>query len=595
MSKFKIQMAVTLLLGWTTLASAQFDARATINVTGSGNVPTETDYVPNVVFCENGLASFEALKAQAVAARTFAYYKMNLQGFINDGTSDQVYSCNGSPSALHIAAARATEGEILYVRDNIGPSVGDVLIASFYVAGAIPSGPFDPSNPSARPAPGDPDPTNTERFVTYTYEDGLSGGDNIGSILGFQGTPTNPNWPNRGAKSQNGADFLSDNSIHYIDILKYYYGADIQLRTATTQGTGIQFGEKVLTTFDDYGERFGSNKEGHEGYFHRPLDFSGSTTANVAGSTAERTSVEAQAGTDSQRLNIVYDETSGTDFFLRHVAGARFSDFDGSTNAAERVSNLQFESIGSVGFWLKTDDPGLQVSLAIDDPTTGDRGVFRPVIADGQWRRYFWNLENPNDWESWPGVGGNGQIDESRVTLDSIQFIGATDAEVFLDTIFWDPQLAIPSGDFDGNGQYECNDVDELVLKIFSGVYEPEFDLNQDGTLDPADLEAWLAEAGAAQLPSGNPYLPADGNLDGVVDGQDFILWNDNKFTITAAFCSADFNADGAVDGQDFIVWNDNKFLTSDNALRVPESVASWWLGVWSLAMIQRRRNSQAI
>ena len=581
--------ALALLFSSTTVM-AQFNARSTINVTGSGNVTTETDYVPNVVFCENGLASFEALKAQAVAARTFAYYKMNLQGFINDGTGDQVYSCNGSPSALHFAAAQATEGEILYVRDNIGPTVGDVLIASFYVAGAIPSGPFDPNSPSARPGPGDPDPTNTERFVTYTYEDGLFGGNNIGSTLGFQGTPTNPNWPNRGAKSQNGADFLSDNSIHYVDILKYYYGADIQLRTATTQGTGIQFGQKVLTDFDDYGEQFGSNKEGHEGYFHRAPDFSGSTTPNVANSTADRTSAEAQDGTDSQLLNIVYDEGSGTDFLLRHLAGARFSDFDGSSNAAARVANLQFESIGSVGFWLKTDDPGLQVTLAIDDPATGDRGVFRQVVADNQWHRYVWNLENASDWEAWPGVGGNGQIDGSQVTLDSIQFVGATDAEVYLDTIFWDPQLSAPSGDFNGNGQYQCDDVDALVAQIASGVFDAGFDLNLDGMLDIADLQAWLAEAGAAQLPSGNPYLPADADLNGFVDGQDFIAWNDNKFTSTSAFCSGDFNADGVVDGQDFILWNDHKFQSADGVRQVPEMASCYMLVLSLLGIIAVRR-----
>lgn len=217
----KIFLGVVLLAGWVAIietqqTAAQFTARSTIQVTGSGAVPTETDYVPNVVFCENGLASFEALKAQAVAARTFAYYKMNLQGFIDDGTNDQVYSCSGSASTIHRAAALATEGEILYVEDNIAPGFGNVLIASFYVAGAIPSGPFDSNDPSAVPNPGDPDPTNTERWVTYTYENGDVGGDNLGTPLGFQGTPHNPNWPNRGAKSQNGADFLSDNSVSYV-------------------------------------------------------------------------------------------------------------------------------------------------------------------------------------------------------------------------------------------------------------------------------------------------------------------------------------------------------------------------------------------
>ncbi len=560
------------VIGFAASSHAQFTARPTINVTGFGHVPTESNYVPNVVFCENGLASFEALKAQAVAARTFAYYKMNLQGFINDGTGDQVYSCNGSPSALHFAAAAATEGEILYVEDNLPPSLSDVLIASFYVAGAIPTGPFNPSDPGAVPNPGDPDPTNTERWVTYTYEAGLVGGFNRGTPLGFQGTVSNPNWPNRGAMSQNGGDFLSDNSISYVDILKYYYGADIRLRTARTTGTTVAFGQKVLTNFDNYGELSGSIKEGHEGYFHRAPGFSGSTSANIAGSTADRSSLESQSGTHSQILDIVYDETSGTEFLLRHVAGARFTDFGGSSNAADRVANLEFESIGSIGFWLKTDDPGLQVTIAVDDPATGDRGTFRNVIADNQWHKYEWLLEQESNWEPWPGVGGNGQIDGTRLSIDSIQFIGMTDAQVYLDTIFWNPLTAPPSGDFDGNGQYTCNDVNQLSAAIATGVFNSDFDLNLDGVLNISDLNSWLAEAGAAELPSGNAYLPADGNLDGAVDGQDFVIWNSRKFTANAAFCSGDFNADGFVDGADFIAWNTHKF-TSVDALRSPRTL----------------------
>ena len=597
-SLFSIQLVTFMLgcIGVPPTANAQFTALSTIQVTGSGAVPTETDYVPNVVFCENGLASFEALKAQAVAARTFAYYKMDLQGFINDGTGDQVYSCGGSPGSIHFDAAAATEGEILYVRDTIGPSVGDVLIASFYVAGAIPSGPFDPANPSAVPNPGDSDPTSTQQWVTYPYEAGVSGGNNLGTPLGFQGTPTNPNWPNRGAKSQNGADFLSDNSVSYVDILKYYYGADIELRTASTLGTGTTFDEKVLTDFDDYGQRFGGTIfDGHEGYFHRSPGFSGSTTDNVADSTAERTSVTQQSGSDSQRLNIVYDESSGTDFLLRHVAGATFSDFGGNSNAAARAANLQVESIGSIGFWLKTDDPGLQVTLAIDDPGTGDRGVFKDVIADDTWRRYEWFLDDASDWEAWAGVGGNGQIDGDRITIDSIQFVGATDAEVYLDTVFWDPQaIALPDGDFNDDGRYDCDDIDTLVQLVASNVQNPSFDLNGDGTLDQADVAAWLVEAGAAELPSGNPFLAADANLDGVVDGQDFIAWNNNKFSATAAFCAGDFDANGIVDGQDFIRWNSLKFTSSDAIAAVPEgSPALFWLPCLLLGSGARWRRAQ--
>lgn len=476
------------------LANAQFAARSMINVTGSGAVATETDYVPNVVLCENGLASFEALKAQAVAARTFAYYKMNLQGFINDGTGDQVYSCAGSPLSIHQQAAAETEGELLYV-ENFGGT--DILIASFYVAGAIPTGPFNPASPSAIPNPGDSDPTSTQQWVTYTYEAGEVRGFNQGTPLGFQGTVNNPNWPNRGAKSQNGADFLSDNSISYVDILKYYYGADIQLRTATTAGTSVEFSEKSLTDFDDYGDRFGNTFDGHEGYFHREVTFSGSTTTNLAGSTATRSSAQQQAGSHSQLIDIVYDESSGEDFFLRHVAGARLSDFDGSTNAASRVANLQFESIGAVGFWLKTDDPGLQVSLAIDDPETGDRGILKEVIADGTWHKYQWQLDVNSDWEAWVGAG-NGQIDGTNVTLDSIQLFGATDAQVYLDSVFWDPSFVFNPAEF---GDY-----------------------NADGIVDAEDYTVWrdlFGNAGAAGQ-------AADGDGNGVVGRPDYLVWRNH-------------------------------------------------------------------
>ena len=492
-------------------ARAQFAALPSINVTGSGNVSTESDYVPNVVLCENGLASFEALKAQAVAARTFAYYKMDLQGFINDGTSDQVYSCPGSPGTIHHQAAQATEGEILYVRDNIGFTQGDVLIASFYVAGAIPTGPFNINSPGVIYDPGDSDPTSTEQWVTYTYANGDSGGNNIGTPLGFQGTPSNPNWPNRGAKSQNGADYLSDNSVSYIDILKYYYGADIQLRTATTAGTGVQFGLKNLVNFDNYTGNTDPTISGHEGTFHRAPTFSGTTTPNVAGSTADRSSVEALSGSHSQLLNITYDESSGEDFLLRHLSGARYSDFGGSSNAAARVANLQLESIGSIGFWLKTDDPGLQVSIAIDDPTSvsdissTERGTFRGIIADNQWHKYEWHLEEPTDWEAWVG-GSNGQIDDSRITIDSIQIVGSTDAQVYLDDVFWDPQSVYSPptpGDFDGNGLVES-----------------------------ADLARWQNGLG---ITSGAEISDGDGNGDGIVDGDDFLVWQRNVGSVSPA------------------------------------------------------------
>ena len=52
------------------------------------------------------------------------------------------------------------------------------------------------------------------------------------------------------------------------------------------------------------------------------------------------------------------------------------------------------------------------------------------------------------------------------------------------------------------------------------------------------------------------------------MDGQDFIVWNANKFMSTGKWSQADWNADGVTDGQDFIIWNGNKFQSSDGLLR---------------------------
>ena len=62
-------------------------------------VDFEKNYLPNVVMRENGAASFEALKAQAVAARTYAYYKLNRgDSYLINSQADQVYSHGGVAS-----------------------------------------------------------------------------------------------------------------------------------------------------------------------------------------------------------------------------------------------------------------------------------------------------------------------------------------------------------------------------------------------------------------------------------------------------------------------------------------------------------------
>ena len=64
--------------------------------------------------------------------------------------------------------------------------------------------------------------------------------------------------------------------------------------------------------------------------------------------------------------------------------------------------------------------------------------------------------------------------------------------------------------------------------------------------------------------------LEGDANGDGNVDGSDFVIWNDNKFTSGTDWSTGDFNNDGLTDGQDFVLWNNNKFTSVPDLLRVP-------------------------
>jgi hypothetical protein len=144
--------------------------------------------------------------------------------------------------------------------------------------------------------------------------------------------------------------------------------------------------------------------------------------------------------------------------------------------------------------------------------------------------------------------------------------------------------------DFNQDGFADCLDVDALVAEIVAGTNGATYDLTSDGLVNSDDLSAWLVQAGAINNANGNPYLVGDATLDGVVDGLDFIEWNNSKFTAIAAWCSGDFNADGIVDGLDFIEWNNNKFTSSDGSVAVPEPTALALLAVLATLGLPARK-----
>ncbi|MGI5828944.1 MAG: FG-GAP-like repeat-containing protein [Bradymonadia bacterium] len=188
-----------------------------VNVEGFGVLDMETDYVPGVTACENGRAPTEALKAQAVAARTFAYYKLNSgTKVIRNSQGDQVYSCSYiKADERHFGAAEDTLGLVVVYRDK--------PICSFYVSGKCPSN----KNTCVAVASDGCADDRLEGFVTYNQ--GKSGGEVVQTTLGWV---HKDNHYNRGCMSQNGATCLANAGWQWQDILRFYYGEDARFEKA---------------------------------------------------------------------------------------------------------------------------------------------------------------------------------------------------------------------------------------------------------------------------------------------------------------------------------------------------------------------------
>ena len=83
-------------------------------------------------------------------------------------------------------------------------------------------------------------------------------------------------------------------------------------------------------------------------------------------------------------------------------------------------------------------------------------------------------------------------------------------------------------------------------------------------------------------LPSGNPYLLGDANLDGTVDGQDFLIWNSNKFQNADALRSLHGGEEDESTALIDLVFARKHGLVisrSRNALVIPTLRTVWWWG----------------
>ncbi|MEM7313515.1 MAG: hypothetical protein AAF497_10225, partial [Planctomycetota bacterium] len=291
-----------------------------------------------------------------------------------------------------------------------------------------------------------------------------------------------------------------------------------------------------------------------------------------------------------------FDNRDGNDDF---DIPTLFPEFDiGSATNNQNGSGLQPGGAGGFRWMTVTIEVDTD---AIGNGSNGTPGTAKVSLSNNGNTLELGTVDNsvdddPNDdidtGEAPVGMSGG-------IALMMVDFFGGNPDPIELGFVLFDNVRVYDgflvdgiTGDFDGDSDYDCDDVDSLVAEIAAGTNTDSFDLTGDGNVDGDDLAAWLAEAGAANLASGNSYIAGDANLDGVVDVSDFNAWNANKFTTNAAWCSGDFNADGVVDVPDFNTWNANKFTSATDAAAVPEPQAVALAVVALVGLLRFRQRS---
>lgn len=121
------------------------------------------------------------------------------------------------------------------------------------------------------------------------------------------------------------------------------------------------------------------------------------------------------------------------------------------------------------------------------------------------------------------------------------------------------------TGDFNGDGRWDCVDADELSSAIIYGGSTPTFDLNGDNALNQADITSWLGLAGNANIGPGESYVYGDMTFNGYADLADADIIQFNAYTNVPSYCGGDLNVDGRVDAYDNAIQFANLFTSSDS------------------------------
>jgi hypothetical protein len=202
-----------------------------------------------------------------------------------------------------------------------------------------------------------------------------------------------------------------------------------------------------------------------------------------------------------------------------------------------------FGNILSSGGWPHCD-------LACD----AMRNFVLVITAEGTTIQAFDDIDDPElpTWEATVDDFTLADLGSSvTIALRQLAIDGGDNVAGFFDYVYVTTSgVSVVPGDFDGNGILDALDIDALTAASASGENQSQYDLNNDGLVNVADVNAWITGGDVYNSYSG------DANLDREFNSGDLVtLFVAGKYETgnPAVWTEGDFNGDGIFNTGDFV------------------------------------------
>jgi alpha-amylase len=283
--------------------------------------------------------------------------------------------------------------------------------------------------------------------------------------------------------------------------------------------------------------------------------------------------------TDAQILQMIgsgnvagyYDRDS----FIRGYTAVRTGNHVATVVTFEPTGNYNIQRIP--GLFTQTE-----LGVGLGDLTSGGGLQTNDILGTGA-NSFEGVLFSQNRlFNAAADIDANGLIDNRDLFLLGDVLVSQQAGAAVLDAY---DALLLKRGDLNQDGVASAGDVAALYSNFGGSAWL--FDLNVDGVVDLQDVETLIGDVIRT--------VPEDFNLDRVVDGADFLLWQSGIGAPAARFDQGDADLNGVVDGSDLALWRSNlgvvgPVAATSSASTTPEPSAAAQLVVCLTSLAARLR-----